>query len=95
MPLTVLEQAVEALELALGAAEDGNPNSASDAGVAGAAALAAAEGAALNVRINLPSLTDRRVAGEIESRQAERLDKARKLARKVQSTVDGVLAQQA
>ena len=94
VPLTVLEQAVEALELALGVAADGNSNSASDAGVAGAAALAAAEGAALNVRINLPSLTDRRVAGEIESRQAELLDKARQLAGKVQSTVDGVLAQQ-
>ena len=32
---------------------DGNPNSVSDAGVAAACAVAAAEGASLNVRINL------------------------------------------
>ena len=59
VPLDVLEATIRALELSLRVAKDGNPNSVSDAGVAGACALAAAEGAALNVRINAPSLTDR------------------------------------
>src|SRR6185436_5322682 len=54
IPLNVLEATIRALELAVRAASDGNPNSVSDAGVAGAVALAAAEGAALNVRINAP-----------------------------------------
>ena len=56
VPLEVLEHAVEALELALVAARDGNPNSVTDAGVGAACALAAAEGASLNVRINLTGL---------------------------------------
>jgi glutamate formiminotransferase/formiminotetrahydrofolate cyclodeaminase len=72
VPLEVLARAVEALELALGAAREGNPASASDAGVAGACALAAAEGAAFNVRINLPSVTEDKVADEL-GREADRL----------------------
>ena len=56
VPLSVLERCVEALELALVTALDGNPNSVSDAGVAAACAVAAAEGASLNVRINLDGL---------------------------------------
>jgi glutamate formiminotransferase/formiminotetrahydrofolate cyclodeaminase len=62
VPLEVLERSLEAAALALAVAEDGNPNSVSDAGVAGACALAAAEGAALNVRINIPNLENRSVA---------------------------------
>ncbi|HKQ62909.1 MAG TPA: glutamate formimidoyltransferase, partial [Candidatus Polarisedimenticolaceae bacterium] len=47
VPLGVLERAVEALRLAVEVARAGNPSSVSDAGVAAACALAAAEGAAL------------------------------------------------
>jgi glutamate formiminotransferase/formiminotetrahydrofolate cyclodeaminase len=88
VPLEVLESAVRALELALVAARDGNPNSVSDAGVAGACALAAAEGAALNVRINLPGLTDRSVADGMAGRQRAALAKARELADQVRRVVD-------
>ena len=91
VPLDVLEATIKALELALRAAKDGNPNSVSDAGVAGAAALAAAEGAALNVRINLPGLTDRVVADEYRARQAGALARARELAEKLRGVVDQVL----
>jgi glutamate formiminotransferase/formiminotetrahydrofolate cyclodeaminase len=80
VPLAVLEKSVEALELAGRMVKDGNPNSASDAGVAGACALAAAEGAALNVKINLPSLTDTAVADEITAAQTNLLETARKRA---------------
>ncbi len=92
VPLDVLEATIRALELALQAVKDGNPNSISDAGVAGAVALAAAEGAALNVRINAPSLTDRTVADEYIARQAGALARARDLAEKVRHAVDRVLA---
>jgi len=91
IPLDVLEATIRALELALRVAKDGNPNSVSDAGVAGAAALAAAEGAALNVRINVPSLTDRSVAAEYLARQAGALARARELAAAVSKAVDAVL----
>lgn len=92
VPMEVLERSVRALELALRAAKDGNPNSVSDAGVAAACALAAAEGAALNVRINIPSLTDRKVADELAAEQLEALTKARSLAVDARSSVDAVLA---
>jgi glutamate formiminotransferase/formiminotetrahydrofolate cyclodeaminase len=92
VPLVVLERAVEALQLAGRVAREGNPASVSDAGVAGACALAAAEGAALNVRINLPSLTDATVAGEIADKQRELIDRARKLTDEVRRAVDDVLS---
>jgi glutamate formiminotransferase/formiminotetrahydrofolate cyclodeaminase len=91
VPLDVLEATIRALELALRVAKAGNPNSVSDAGVAGACALAAAEGAALNVRINAPSLTDRAVADDLLARQSRALDKAKGLAAEVRETVDRIL----
>ena len=72
-------------------AQQGNPNSVSDAGVGGACALAAAEGAALNVRINLPSITDTQAAKRFASSQETLLRRAHKLAEQVRSTVNGVL----
>jgi glutamate formiminotransferase/formiminotetrahydrofolate cyclodeaminase len=94
VPLAVLEHSLEALDLALTAAEQGNPNSVSDAAVAGACALAGAEGAALNVRINLPTLTNEEVAGEIAARQEGLLSDARDKAERVRSAADLVLAAQ-
>lgn len=60
VPLGVVERSLEVLELAAEAAAKGNPNSLSDAGVAALCARACAEGAWLNVGINLKSL------GELE-----------------------------
>jgi formiminotetrahydrofolate cyclodeaminase len=57
-PSAVGERALRLLELALQVADEGNPNAVSDAGVAAELAFAALEGAALNVRINLSSITD-------------------------------------
>lgn len=91
VPLEVLEATIRALELALSAAKDGNPNSVSDAGVAGSCALAAAEGAALNVRINAPSLADRTFADQVLARQTRALDRARDLAAQVGRIVDKAL----
>ena len=58
VPLQVLRHCTLALPLIDATARRGNPNSLSDAGVAGLALAAAAEGAYLNVRINLPGLMD-------------------------------------
>ena len=63
----------------------------SDSGVAGACALAAAEGAALNVRINLPSITDARVAREFAEAQERLIRRATELAGQIRSTVDTAL----
>jgi glutamate formiminotransferase/formiminotetrahydrofolate cyclodeaminase len=91
VPLEVLESTVRALELALLCARDGNRSSISDAGVAGACALAAAEGAALNVRINVPLLTDRAFAAGLLARQRKALTRARELAEQVRLVVDAAL----
>jgi len=58
VPLRTARLSVEALTLAGRAAELGNRNSVSDAGVAALAARAGVEGAALNVRINLGGIAD-------------------------------------
>jgi len=58
VPLRVARLAAEVLDLAASIAAIGNRNAVSDAGAAALLAAAAARGAALNVRINLPSLPE-------------------------------------
>ena len=57
-PLTIADRADQVLKLAERVAPIGNRNAISDVGVAGVLAATAIRGAALNVRINLPSLPD-------------------------------------
>jgi len=94
VPLAVLQKSVEALGLARSVAERGNPASVSDVGVAAACALAAAEGASLNVRINLPAITDSQAAGEMRASHDKLIERARKLAEATRAVVDTVLAAQ-
>jgi len=58
VPLEVMKHVIDALALAKVVAEKGNVNSASDAGVSALMLHAAAEGAALNVQINLGGIKD-------------------------------------
>ncbi len=58
VPLKVAEAAAAVARLSLPAAEKGNPNAVSDAGVAVVLADAAAQSAALNVKINLAWIED-------------------------------------
>jgi methenyltetrahydrofolate cyclohydrolase len=58
VPLRIAEVASGVLDLAVRLVRIGNPRVASDVGVAAHLATAAIRGAALNVRINLPSLAD-------------------------------------
>ena len=89
VPLEVLEHSVQALDLALIAARDGNPNSVTDAGVGAACALAAAEGASLNVRINLDGLEGD--VSEIVKRHDVALDEARELGVMVAEVIEASL----
>lgn len=89
VPLTVLSRADDSLNLVETAIEKGNPNSLSDAGVAGLMALAAAEGAYYNVLINLAGF-DKEHEEFIKktSKEAERLiDSVRKKAARASSKV--------
>jgi glutamate formiminotransferase/formiminotetrahydrofolate cyclodeaminase len=58
VPFGVIENCVNTLDLVETVAEGGNVNSLSDAAVAALCLRAAAEGALLNVMINLPGVTD-------------------------------------
>ncbi len=77
VPLEVAGESIELLNLAVEVAETGNVNAATDAGAAGAMARAAIQAAALNVRVNAQSASDREAAAiwlarlEEHERQAE------------------------
>lgn len=58
IPLEVMNVSYECMELLIEMAQEGNPNSVSDAGVGALAARSAVLGAGLNVRINATSLKD-------------------------------------
>ncbi len=91
VPLEVLEHSVGALELCARAAEYGNPSSVTDAGVGALCAHAAAEGAAYNVRINLPSISDDSVRMDLAGGVAKLTDTAGSLAAKVAAMVEDAL----
>jgi len=69
-------------------AGEGNPASASDAGVGAIAALAAVRGAHLNVRINAAGLKDREIAEKLLSEAAGIETKATTLETEVLAKVN-------
>jgi glutamate formiminotransferase/formiminotetrahydrofolate cyclodeaminase len=75
VPLETAQACATVAELAATAAEKGNTNAASDAGVAALLAEAACRGAVYNVRINVSSMTDKS-KGEVLAEQGERLLRA-------------------
>ncbi|MBN2380802.1 glutamate formimidoyltransferase [candidate division WOR-3 bacterium] len=85
VPLSVVKNMVKVLELARITAVKGNKNSISDISTAAAQARAAAEGAADNVMINIPGLSDKKKAKAI-------LKESTKLLEKINQTVDEVTA---
>lgn len=70
-PLHTMRAAFAVLELAERLAPIGTPHAITDVGVAGALAATAARSAALNVRINLPHLTDEELRSEATATLAE------------------------
>ena len=67
VPLRTMKAALKALPVAKAMAEEGNPASASDAGVGALAATAAVRGAQLNVRINSTGLQDKAMAAKLNA----------------------------
>ncbi|MCX8032784.1 MAG: cyclodeaminase/cyclohydrolase family protein [Thermoleophilia bacterium] len=85
VPLRVAEAALEVARLCAPAADKGNPNAVSDAGVAVVLAEAAAQAAALNVKINLAWLEDKEFVDKTWSRVQEILEDAATLRTQVLS----------
>ena len=88
VPLRTMEAALRALPLAKAMAEKGNPASASDAGVAALAAVAALRGAELNVRINAASLQDKSVAEPLLAHAREMVEQGLALQDAILETVN-------
>lgn len=94
IPFKVMQNAYGSMEVIQAMAETGNPNSASDAGVAALCARAAVRGAYLNVQINASGCKDRAFADELLAKgrelemQSEMLENAVLAA--VQRNVQGV-----
>ena len=75
VPLRTMKAAYKAFEVVRAMAEEGNPNSVSDAGVGALAARSAVMGACLNVKINAAGLKDRAVADALV-KEAEEIQAA-------------------
>ena len=88
VPLKTMEASLKALPLALEMARKGNPASASDAGVAALAAVAAIRGAELNVRINAAGLADKSAAAPLLARAKKILAEADALQGEVLKAVN-------
>jgi glutamate formiminotransferase/formiminotetrahydrofolate cyclodeaminase len=90
-PFRVMQLAAEALPLAVAMAEQGNPNSASDAGVGALCARAAVQGAYLNVRINVKGLADKKYAEQVIREGAEIEQRALALEQKALAAVHAAM----
>ena len=88
VPLKVMQLAYDSMEVMLAMARDGNPNSASDAGVGALCSRMAVRGAWLNVRINASGLEDKEKAEEILSEAAAIAAKAEILEEEILAIVD-------
>jgi len=92
VPLDTMRLCYSAIELAQTAAERGNPNAISDAGVAANTALNGVKAGYLNVRINLPGIEDDSVKKQILDEAEKLLEKAEVLAKRVNDIVTSKLA---
>jgi len=74
VPFTVIETSIGLIPFLMQVADKGNTNSLSDVGVALLLAKTCANGAYLNVLINLSSLTDEQVRSEVEEKATHALN---------------------
>jgi len=79
VPLETARICLEAIGICLAAAERGNANSASDAGVGALLARAGVEGAALNVLINLTAIGDANFVAETRKKALDLVAEAERL----------------
>lgn len=88
IPFKVMETAYKSMDVMRAMAEFGNPNSVSDAGVGALCALAAVEGAFLNVKINAAGIDDKIFTDDLLKRGAEIAEKAKECRESIIKTVD-------
>jgi len=93
VPFSVLNACFDTMPLALEAAQDGNPNSVSDAGVAGEMAAAGARGAALNVQINLGGIKDDNFKKQMTNDTADILSRVDEKLAEIRKVVSEKLAE--
>lgn len=91
VPLETARRCVEVAEIAAIAAEKGNTNAVTDAGVAALLAEAACRGAAYNVRVNVSALDDKSMGAGLSREAAELVKKAEASAKKTASLVEKAL----
>lgn len=92
VPLDTARACAAVADLALAAAERGNQNAITDAGVAALLAEAGCRGASYNVRVNVTAL-ENKAAGEPLTREAaELVARTAELAAKVRAAVDAALS---
>ncbi len=88
IPFKVMQTAYESVNVMRAMAENGNPNSVSDAGVGALCALTAVEGAFLNVKINAQGIKDKRFTGELIRKGEEILNKTRECRNAIMDVVE-------
>ncbi len=89
IPLMVAERCLMILEHQSVIAKYGNKNAVSDIGVGSLMALAGLEGAILNVKINLPTITDEQIKSEAARKISENLAEGRRLHAEIMKIVNG------
>ena len=90
-PMEILQKTLQTIPLLKAVAERGNPNSVSDAGVGAHCILACAEGAALNVIINLPGIEDAAFVEEFKGKMKAALEEIRPRCAEVVGIVEAKL----
>lgn len=89
IPFRTMQRTFDAFEIIKAMAEHGNPNSASDAGVAALCARSAVMGAFLNVKINAAGLKDKAFAEDLLTSGAEIEQQAIQLESEIMAIVNG------
>lgn len=91
VPLHTMQASFKVFELCKAMAEEGNPNSVSDAGVGVLAARAAVLGAGLNVKINASGLKDRETADKLVGEANELIKEANELEAEIMKIIEAKL----
>ncbi len=92
VPLEVANRSLDVMRLTEKVIANGNPNAASDAGVAVLMASAAAKGAAFNVEINLDSIKDGDITAQLKSSLEQTMDEINGLEQALLAEVKRKLA---
>lgn len=88
VPFSVMEMAVETLDIAEKMVGNSNPNAASDLGVACLNIMTCLKGAWLNVKINLPGVKDEELAQKFKAEGEEMIKKSEERAREIYKKVE-------